>query len=124
LPSRILLVDDHAAVRLFLRRALGAQSGFEVCGEAVDGRDGIEKARQLKPDLIVLDLSMPVMNGFEAARTLQALMPAVPIVLYTSYEYATLAQEALNVGISAVVSKTEPLEALVAKLQSFLKSAA
>jgi len=124
LPSRILLVDDSASVRTLLSRVLQAQSDFEICGEAVNGRDGIEKAQQLKPDLVVLDLSMPVMNGFEAARALQTLMPRVPIVLYTSYGFPTLVQEASAAGVSAVVSKEEPLDALIKKLRHIFKSAA
>jgi chemotaxis response regulator CheB len=63
LPKRILIVDDNPVIRDTLREVLEQESGWEVCGEAANGREGIEKAQQLKPDLIVLDLSMPVMNG-------------------------------------------------------------
>ncbi len=77
-PKRILIVDDHAALRMALRHLIDSVLEFEVCGEAENGREGIERAGELQPDLIILDLSMPVMNGFEAARELKALLPSVP----------------------------------------------
>jgi chemotaxis response regulator CheB len=64
-PKHFLIIDDSPIMRKTLRQALERQAGWEVCGEAADGREGIEKAQQLKPDLIVLDLAMPVMNGLE-----------------------------------------------------------
>lgn len=77
-PKRILIVDDHAALRMALRHVIDSVLEFEVCGEAENGREGIERAGELQPDLIILDLSMPVMNGFEAARELKALLPFGP----------------------------------------------
>jgi DNA-binding NarL/FixJ family response regulator len=82
--KRILIVDDHAGVRLALTRVIESVDDFEVCGKAENGRVGVERALRLKPDLIILDLSMPVMDGLEAARELNELMPAVPILMYTS----------------------------------------
>ena len=67
-PKRILIVDDHAALRMALRRLIDSVLEFEVCGEAENGREGIKRAGELQPDLIILDLSMPVMNGFEEVR--------------------------------------------------------
>jgi CheY-like chemotaxis protein len=81
-PKRILIVDDHAPLRMALRHLIDSVLEFEVCGEAENGREGIERAGELQPDLIVLDLSMPVMNGFEAARELKALLPSVPTALH------------------------------------------
>ena len=67
MPKCILIVDDHEYIRKIVRACLEGQSGFEICGEAVDGYDTVEKAKELKPDLIILELSMPRMNGIEAA---------------------------------------------------------
>src|SRR5579859_842092 len=79
---RILIVDDGDAVRDVIRIFL-EKRGFQVCGEAADGVEAIEKAKALKPDLIILDLAMPRMNGMEAASVLSSIMPSVPIVLLT-----------------------------------------
>jgi DNA-binding NarL/FixJ family response regulator len=106
LPNCILIVDDHAVIRRSLRQLFESRSGWEVCGEAVNGRDAIEKARELKPDLIVLDLSMPEMDGLQAARVLKSVMPEVPIILFTNFgQDPFIEREALAVGIRDVVSK-------------------
>jgi two-component system, NarL family, response regulator NreC len=123
-PTRILLIDDHAAVRRAVKGLLESVPEFSVCGEAENGRVGIEKARQLKPELIVLDLSMPVMNGLEATRILHRLMPGVPILMYTSFADANLAKEAVAAGVSKVASKTSPPEALLEDLRTLLGQAA
>jgi DNA-binding NarL/FixJ family response regulator len=105
-------------MRNTLRETLERQAGWEVCGEAADGREGIEKAQLLKPDLIVLDLTMPVMNGLEAARELTRLLPWVPLLMFTSYETAHLKQEALSAGVRTVMSKSESIGALVSSIQA------
>jgi DNA-binding NarL/FixJ family response regulator len=97
---------------------------FEVCGEGENGRVGVERALRLRPDLIILDLSMPVMDGLEAARKLNELMREVPIVMYTSFTSANLPVEALAAGVSRVVSKPSPPEALVKDLRMLLTPAA
>src|SRR5947207_9451401 len=79
----ILLVDDNAKIRELVRQFLEAEPGFRVCGQAIDGRDAIEKAQRLKPDLIILDQAMPVMTGVESARVLSKIMPHVPLLLFT-----------------------------------------
>jgi len=104
---RVLLVDDGAAARRIVRVLLEDNTGFEVCGEAENGREGIEKAQELRPDLIVMDLLMPVMNGMDAARAIRRIMPNVPIVLLSGQSDLLTLNEARSVGISVVVSKTE-----------------
>jgi CheY-like chemotaxis protein len=104
----ILIVDDNVQLRRVIRVQLEA-AGLQVCGEAVDGLDAIEKARGLRPDLIVLDLSMPRMNGLEAARELTHILPRVPILLYTMHADVLRRGEMLPEGITAVVAKTERL---------------
>jgi DNA-binding NarL/FixJ family response regulator len=119
LRSRILVIDDGDWVRniigLFLEHA-----GFEVCGEAADGVEAIEQARKLKPDLIVLDLVMPRMNGAEAASVLSQAMPDVPIVLLTLYQGILGSTLAAAVGVKAILDKTEGLDKLVACVRSLL----
>jgi two-component system, NarL family, response regulator LiaR len=122
--KRILIVDDHVAVRLALTRVIESVDDFEVCGEAENGRIGVERAVRLKPDLIILDLSMPVMDGLQAAREIRELMPAVPILMYTSFTNANLPAEARAAGVSRVAAKPSPPEALVKDLRVLLAPAA
>jgi DNA-binding NarL/FixJ family response regulator len=124
LPKRILIVDDHAAVRRAVTRLFETVPSLEICGEAENGCIAIEKARALKPDAIVIDLSMPVMNGLQATRILRVLLPAVAILMYTSFTNVRLAEEAFAAGVTKVTSKTSPPEALVQELQSLLVDAA
>src|SRR6266478_2635386 len=118
-PGKVLLIDDGDAVRDVIRTFL-EKRGFQVCGEAADGIDAIEKAKTLKPDLIILDLAMPRMNGMEAASILSRIMPGVPIVLLTIYGDFMGASLAAASGIKAVVSKTDGLNKLVACVESLL----
>ena len=122
LRSRILVIDDGDSVRdvigLFLEHA-----GFEVCGEAADGVEAIEQARKLKPDLIVLDLVMPRMNGAEAASVLHQTMPDVPVVILTLYQDVLGPSLASTIGVKAILDKTEGLDKLVACVRSLLRPA-
>lgn len=90
------------------------KEGFQVCGEAADGVEGVEKAKALKPDLIVLDLAMPRMNGIEAASILSHTMPSIPIIMFTLYEEFLGSSLISATGIKAVLSKTAGLDKLVA----------
>lgn len=117
--KRILVVDDSAAVREAVRMLLDHQPGLEVCGEAVDGVDAIEKTRILKPDLILLDLAMPKLNGAAAASILKSSMPAVPIILFTMYEEAVHAL-APAIGVDIVLSKPEGLSRLIERIHDLL----
>src|ERR1700730_12805342 len=101
----ILIVDDNKLVRNVLRSFVETRTHFEVCGEAVNGLDAIEKARKLLPDLIVMDLSMPVMNGLDAGAVLKAVLPNVPIVMYTVHDTAAMNVQALAAGVRAVIQK-------------------
>jgi DNA-binding NarL/FixJ family response regulator len=120
MPKCILIADDNDIVRTLIRFFLESHQGFEVCGEAADGVDAIEKAKKLKPDLIVLDLLMPRMNGVEAASVLKGVMPGVPIVLFTMYEEALGNALTTAVGVSAVLSKPDGLGRLVECVQGLL----
>jgi DNA-binding NarL/FixJ family response regulator len=120
---RILVIDDGDSVRDVIRIFL-EHAGFEVCGEAADGVQAIEQAKQLKPDLIVLDLAMPRMNGAEAASILNNTMPNTPIVLLTLYQNVLGSALASAVGVKAIVDKTEGMDKLVACVRSLLEGSA
>ena len=108
----VLIVDDSQPVRRLLRAAL-SESGWTVCGEAVNGRDAILKAQQLLPDLIILDLSMPEMNGLEAAEQLKFVMPTVPLLMFTTHSDRELDQQASQAGIHKVFSKKDGAATLI-----------
>ena len=109
----VLIADDNAFVRQRLGDLFGREPDFEVCGEAENGRKAVEEAQELHPDLILLDLSMPVMNGLDAARALKRLMPEVPIVMFSAYSDSLTEKEARSAGVSALVSKSEQMSVLV-----------
>ena len=120
--KRILLVDDNAVVRSFVRRLFESQSDFEISGEAENGRDALQKAEMLKPDLIILDLVMPVMTGLEAAPLVKQLLPDTLIILFTQQEGSEVERLAQAAGIDAVVSKTQGASDLVLKAKALLAS--
>src|ERR1700682_5643266 len=107
MPKRILIADDDDDVRRMIRWFLKLRTTYEVCGEAVNGVDAIEKARTLSPDLILLDYSMPAMNGIETGAVLRAMRPEVPVILFTGQNTGAIKSAALSVGIRAVVPKTD-----------------
>jgi len=119
-PKRILIVDDSPVIRKTLHQTLERQDDWEICGEAANGREGIEKALRLKPDVIVLDLAMPVMNGLDAARELTRRLPSLPLLMFTNFETARLKQEALSAGVRTLVSKSESVGVLINGLRALL----
>ncbi len=123
-PKSVLIVDDNGFIRHALCEVFRQEADFEVCGEAENGKDAIKKAQELRPDLIVLDLSMPVMNGFDAARVLKRLMPTVPLIMYSAFGDKLAEKQAQLIGISEVVSKTEHAGVLIHKARGLLHSAA
>jgi DNA-binding NarL/FixJ family response regulator len=116
---RILVIDDGDSVRDVIRIFL-EHAGFEVCGEAADGVEAIEQAKKLKPDLIVLDLAMPRLNGAQAATVLSQTMPNIPIVLLTLYQNVLGNSWASAVGVKAIVDKTDGMGKLVGCVRSLL----
>jgi DNA-binding NarL/FixJ family response regulator len=119
----VLIVDDNEAIRRTLRYLFKESKDWTICGEAVNGRDALEKAHQLQPDLVILDFSMPVMNGLETATKLKAEIPQLPIVMLTAFKDRFLEQQAFNVGVSWVLSKTEDVSTVVDFARILLKSA-
>jgi CheY-like chemotaxis protein len=120
MPQCILIVDDNASIRHILRAEFERRD-WKV-EEARNGREAIEKAEESKPDLIVLDLAMPVMNGLEAAPVLRPMLPTVPIILFTLYADRLLEREALSAGITVVVSKDAALKTLLNRAQELLRA--
>lgn len=114
-----LVVDDNAAIRKKLAAAF-LSDGFETCGVADNGKEGIELAKRIKPDVITLDLSMPVMNGLEAAPQPRKLFPNTQIILFTMYGTTQLEKEASKIGVNLVLLKTVPLTTLVDKAHELM----
>jgi two-component system chemotaxis response regulator CheY len=108
----VLVVDDNAAIRKMLAAAF-LSDGFKTCGEAENGKEAVELAKQIKPDVITLDLSMPVMNGITAASELRRIFPTTPIILFTLYGDSMSKAEASKAGVSLVLQKTVPLSVLI-----------
>ena len=107
METRILIVDDSPLVRQRLRDLLQQHPDWRVCGEAANGQDAITRARELRPDIIVLDFLMPGMNGMQAASEIGKLIPDVPILMFTTYLSRQLVEEARNVGIRGAVAKSD-----------------
>lgn len=120
----VLIVDDYPAIRSAIRAGLERYPGFSVCGEAADGADAIEKATKLKPDFILLDLSMPGMNGMETAPVLKRLMPHVRIVAFSMYAELLGRSLPSTVGIDAVIDKLAGIGSVVECARSLLGVAA
>jgi DNA-binding NarL/FixJ family response regulator len=119
--KRILIADDHESVLRTIRAKLEAHLGWQVCGDAVNGRETVKKAVELRPDLVVLDFAMPELNGLMAAVEIRRLLPSMPIVMYTMYGSSEVKLEAKKHGISRLVEKARS-GALVAAIEELLGS--
>src|ERR1700684_599596 len=115
---RILIVDDQPMILKRVRSILTEQSDFEICGEAHDGAKAVEEAQRLKPDVVILNVSMPVMNGFAAARLIKAKLPGTAIVILSSEADKHFVAEAKKIGASAYVIKTKADEYLVKAIEA------
>lgn len=114
----VLIADDHEMIRKALCELFASQEDFEVCADAENGKEAVELAQVFLPDLILLDLSVPVMNGIEAACELKRLMPMVPIIVFSDYGSVLSDREARDTGISAVISKDANLSVLLDRARS------
>jgi DNA-binding NarL/FixJ family response regulator len=115
----VLVADDNSAIR-FLIRSLIEHAGFQVVGEAENGIQALERAKRFHPDLILLDLSMPSVNGAEAASVLKQLMPQVPIVLFTLHEEKAGRALAMRIGVDLFLGKDAGLAHLVEAMRVLL----
>jgi DNA-binding NarL/FixJ family response regulator len=118
--SRIIIADDNVVVRRHLGELLKSHVGWEVCAEVENGQQAVLKTRELKPDLIILDLAMPVMDGLQAAREIGKALPSVPILIYTLHKLPAVELEAREAGAREVVSKAEATESLLSAIESLL----
>jgi two-component system, NarL family, response regulator NreC len=117
-PTRVLLADDHQTVRQGLRLLIDAQPDMKVVDEAPDGRSAVEKAASARPDVVVMDVSMPGMNGLTATRELKRACPAVTVVALTRHDDAAYVQELLGAGASGYVLKRSPSSELLAAIRA------
>jgi len=119
MAKTILLVDDNPIVRKLLSRLLESGEEYVVCAQAADGQAGIDLAQKYHPDLIILDLSMPVLNGLDAAKGLKKILPEVPIILFTQYPDLGKHLRRIDLPVDRIVSKSDS-EALVSEVRSIL----
>ena len=106
MSAQILIVDDSPFLRRSIRSSIEQNTDWEVCGEAENGQIAIEKTKELHPDLIILDLAMPIMNGLNAARHIAGFAPGVDIVLFTMHGSSELSKYAESIGIKQVLCKS------------------
>jgi len=116
LSHTVLVVDDNAQVRRALRSLVEQSCDWKVCGEAEDGEAAVQKVKELHPDLVILDLQMPVMNGLEAAREIGRIAPNTIMVMFTMHNSNQLEQEARAAGVRDVLSKSGRVDVLLAAL--------
>ncbi|MHB8503680.1 MAG: response regulator transcription factor [Candidatus Acidiferrales bacterium] len=117
----VLVVDDNARIRKLLAVAF-LSDGFTTCVQAENGKEGIEAAKQIKPDVITLDFSMPGMIGLATASELRRLFPKTPIILFTLYADSLLRTDASKAGVSLVLLKTAPLPTLIHKARELMEN--
>jgi DNA-binding NarL/FixJ family response regulator len=121
MPVRILIADDHHVVRTGLRALLESKTGWQVCAEAANGREAVEKAGQLKPDVAVLDIGMPLLNGVEATRQIRKLSPKTEILILTMHDSELLVQEVLGAGAHGYILKDDADRNLIAAVDALCR---
>jgi DNA-binding NarL/FixJ family response regulator len=121
-PFRILLADDHEVVRAGLRALLEEQQGWEVVAEAVDGREAVEKATKLKPDVVVIDIAMPSLNGLEAVRQIVKAVPHCRVLVLTMYDSDPLIQQVLQAGARGYLLKSDAGRDLVSAIDALRRN--
>ncbi len=117
-PLRLLIADDHLVVRAGLQQLLLAEAGFEVIGEATNGREAVEMARRLHPDIVLMDLRMPEMDGTEATREIKQLFPQTQVLILTTYDSDADIVRAIEAGATGYVLKDAPRQELYAAIHA------
>jgi len=121
-PLRVLIADDQEPVRRRVCSTFASRPDFEVCGEASNGQEAVDKAKELHPDLVILDITMPVMNGLDAARVIRECCPATHIVIFSVHRSKHLLQQAQKIGVQGYVTKGEPPQNLLAAADAVLSN--
>jgi two-component system, NarL family, response regulator NreC len=117
---RALVVDDHESVRKGVCSILDSHQNIELCGEAADGSEAVEKTRSLKPDLIVMDISMPVMDGITAAREIRKISPNTAIIILSMHDSSQLMESARQLGLRGYVTKSQAGSSLLQAIDSVM----
>ncbi len=118
---RILIADDHAMMRKGLRTVIEPHAGWEICGEATTGIEALEMARSLKPDLVILDVSMPGLNGLEVAHRIAHTMPGLKTLLFTMHNSPQFAKDVTKSGAYGYVCKSSGEEVLIKAIEALLQ---
>ena len=118
--TRVLIADDHEAVRRGLRSVLEENSELKVIGEAVNGEEAVEQVQRLKPDLVILDLSMPILDGLAAAREIKKLSPGTPIVVFSMHKIKEFVDMAKRIGLRGYVAKEDNSDTLLEAVDAVL----
>lgn len=119
--ASLLIVDDHEVFRRGLRSLLEPFSDWRICGEAIDGINAVEQCRRLKPDIVVMDITMPQMNGLEATKLIKQERPATQIVIITQHDSPQISSVAMQSGASSFVTKSAVGSELVAAIQGLVR---
>jgi DNA-binding NarL/FixJ family response regulator len=120
---RVLIADDHEAVRKGVAGILETRGDVEICGEASNGEEAVRKAHELKPDLIIMDFTMPVMDGLEASRRILKAAPQTPILMFSMHKMETLTEAAKQVGARGFITKGESAENLLRAVDNVIRNA-
>jgi len=118
---RILIVDDHEVVRRGLLALLGTQAGWEVVGEATSGPDAVKKVAQINPDVVIMDITMPVMSGLDATRLIMETSPQTKVLIFTMHDSEQMMQTALEAGARGYVLKSNAASDLIAAIRALSK---
>ncbi|MGO8796912.1 MAG: response regulator transcription factor [Candidatus Sulfotelmatobacter sp.] len=120
MPHTILIVDDNPLIRVALRASLEDKGEWHVCGEAENGKEAIDRVGQLHPDIVILDLQMPVMNGLEAGKEIARIAPDTPLLMFTMHRSPELIRLANAAGICHVISKSEGTAILITAIENII----
>jgi DNA-binding NarL/FixJ family response regulator len=121
-PLRVLVADDQEAFRRRVCLTLASHPNLEVCAQAANGQEAVEKALELTPDLIILDITMPVLNGLDAARQIHKSSPQTPILILSVHKSKQLVEEAMKIGARGYVTKAEAGQKLMEAVDSVLQN--
>ena len=119
---RVLIADDHALLRSGLRAILESRADLEVCGEASNGEEAVQKTQDLRPDFVILDITMPVMDGFEATRRIKAARPETPILILSMHSSKEFMRVLQKIGASGYVRKSESAQSLMLAINTICEN--